>query len=69
MTYRCGTNGLQALGIPNGEPRYICDKCGAVQSFYRPNGMPYAWILDGKLPPGWRKIEGKDFCKKCMVKE
>lgn len=65
MTYRCGTNGLQALGIPNADPHYTCDKCGIVQNCYRPNSQPYQWVMNGKQPPGWQRVEGKDFCKKC----
>ena len=33
----------------------LCDQCG-VQVFTNP----------GELPTGWKKIEGRDYCSRCV---
>jgi len=67
MTYTCGTLGLQRLGIADSGPRYTCDSCGAFQDCYKDDGLPYVWLINGKLPPGWTREVEKDFCKKCRL--
>lgn len=76
MSYRCGTFGLEKIGIASGEPRLICDGCGVESLIVPPqrmNRMPPVWFLDGKAKPGWtmekdgdRRI---DYCGECKPKK
>ena len=60
MGERPGSSGLGRIGIPDGEPRVICDDCGTTQGARRRDGRPYAWLLDGKAPPGWAMVRRED---------
>jgi len=78
MTYRAGTNGLGAIGIPDGDPRIVCDGCGDTYAIARRGaaGAPPAWFLDGKAPPKWRTARlgadantvRRDYCPACKRK-
>jgi hypothetical protein len=70
MPYRCGVGeGFRRLGIQPREPAFYCDVCQrsiSVTPASRP-GRPYAWLLDGKLPPKWKKTERGDECTVCLA--
>jgi hypothetical protein len=66
VTYRCGI----AFGPIARDPDVTCDECGAVVSGIRANGMPAAWLRNGKAPPGWKLVRDKDgvrsdYCARC----
>lgn len=71
MSYRAGTNGLQAIGIPNGEPRIICDGCGLERSVTLKSGIPASWFLDNRAAPKWKLVRTEepfrreDYCPRC----
>lgn len=74
MTYRGGTGGLGKLGIPDSEPRLICNGCGVERPVATRAGTPPAWLLDRKAAPGWKliriehedgRIERLDWCPAC----
>ena len=71
MSYRAGTRGLGFIGIPDGDPRVICDGCGKAVSVVKPGAGPYAWLINRRKVPGWFKLiprgEGRvDYCtEKC----
>lgn len=72
MSYRAGTRGLAALGIPDSEPRVICDGCGVVLHARTRSGGPPAWLLNGTAPKGWaggRNEDGTrwDRCPRCKA--
>lgn len=70
MTYYCGTAGLTRLGIANDGPRIVCDECGIVYRL-RTDRPPPAWFMDGKAPPGWKRMEKPkrhDRCANCRKK-
>lgn len=75
MTYRCAIFGLEHIGIPSHPvPSIYCDGCGLQRTCLKPSGVPYAWLLNGKAPPGWRceSSEGgtrKDWCPRCKADE
>jgi hypothetical protein len=66
MSYRAG----MSFGPTQTEPRIICDGCGAERVI---RGLPPAWFLDRKAPPGWRALrmaDGSrrwDLCKACWA--
>jgi hypothetical protein len=67
MTYYAGTHGLAALGIPNDDPRIVCDECAMVYRL-RTDRAPPSWFLDRKAPPGWKRSRGLprlDWCPRC----
>lgn len=74
MTYYAGTYGLGPIGIPNDEPRIVCDGCGLVRYVMsaRDKAFPI-WFLNGKQPPRWSRVnEGtivdpavRHYCKDC----
>ena len=67
MGYRCGIGpGLARLGLTPAEPGYYCDVCGRRIDVTKRNGMPYGWLLDGKLPPKWKKTDKGDTCPVCL---
>lgn len=66
MTYHAG------MHVPGWaqEPHIHCDGCNLVRSVTRANGMPYAWLMNGKAAPGWRMERDsagirRDYCPKC----
>lgn len=67
MTYIAGTRGLADFGVPNDQPRVVCDKCGAV--FYLVYSRTALPALVESAPDGWKRdiTEGKrsDFCPSC----
>jgi hypothetical protein len=72
MSYRCGLDiGMaKLLGMDAGQPRLICDGCGAVRPVTKTNGMPYRWLLDNRKAPGWRMVKRvdqprRDYCQSC----
>ncbi len=72
MSYRCGIGpGLAALGMEPGEPRVTCDGCGLRTGVTKASGMPYAWFLNRKGPPGWKSTRtadgatSHDLCPRC----
>lgn len=71
MTYRAGTRGLSMLGIPDDEPRVICDGDGCRRVLrVNTSHIPPRWLLDGKAPPRWRLARDengnrRDFCPRC----
>lgn len=71
MSYRPGMDVRTAhvLGMEAGDPRIICDGCGLVNRVSRPHGVPFAWFMNGKAPPGWRLLRNgdvrRDFCPRC----
>jgi hypothetical protein len=73
MTYFAGTHGLETLGIASGDPRIECDGCGVTR---RITGLPPAWFLANKAPPGWRLdrsessdgVTRSDYCGTCKKK-
>lgn len=76
MSYHCGVgHGMQALGYSPREPHIQCDGCLKVYVIKArgAGGAAPAWFIDGKAPPGWRKVnEGttvepvrRDYCKDC----
>ncbi len=71
MTYRAGSYGCAAIGIPNADPHVICDSCHLVH-YAKPtrHGMP-AWLRNNKPPSGWAKganVDGTrwDKCPECL---
>ena len=73
MSYRCATRGLTLFGLPDGEPRLVCDGCGATRTAIKRSGMPYAWLLDNKRAPGWAfektsEYTRRDWCAECDIK-
>lgn len=72
MSYRAGTQGMDAIGIPSGEPRLICDDCGEKRPVTNAHGRPFAWLLDRRAAPGWSmKTIGDnraDWCNPCTKK-
>jgi hypothetical protein len=71
MTYRCGTYGMDHIGIPTGDPKLVCDGCGCMRSVTKRSGMPYAWFLNRKKAPGWKMDSSgdmrKDYCPDCEI--
>jgi hypothetical protein len=75
MSYRCGIGEALArqLGMEAGDPRLVCDGCGATRSVYRGKGWyePAKWFLDGRHAPGWTggragdEHRRLDFCAEC----
>lgn len=81
MTYRCGLSpGLAAaMGAARSDPHVVCDGCGLVCGATRPDGRPYAWLLDGRAPRGWAMVDAdgretrrrrdgeprRDLCPRC----
>jgi hypothetical protein len=62
VTYFAGTHGR--------DPRIECDGCGVAR---RITGLPPAWFLANKAPPGWRLdrsesddgVTRSDYCGSC----
>lgn len=54
MSLRSGSHGLAHLGIPDDDPRLICDWCGMALYARAGAGGPPRWLLSGKPPKGWR---------------
>lgn len=71
MPYRAGIgHGMEALGFTPGPPAFYCDVCSrsvSVTPASRPYGPPFAWLLNGKLPPKWKKTERGDECPVCLA--
>lgn len=70
MSYRAGTRGMAALGIPDADARVTCDDCGEVLPVGPFRRGPPLWLLDGRAPPKWRggrRPDGTrwDRCPRC----
>lgn len=75
MTYRAGMGpGMEKLGFVPGPPVVICDACGLIISVENSHGFPLKWFMDGKPPPGWKRIPkelsldgspSKHYCGRC----
>lgn len=74
MTYRAAIHGLAHLGVPDHPtPSIYCDGCNMQLSAMKPNGQPYAWLLNNKAPKGWtlerteEPFTRRDLCPKCRA--
>jgi hypothetical protein len=71
MSYRCGTNGLQPMGIADGQPRIICDGCGLEESVITQAGFPKRWFEENRPAPKWKLVRTEDpfsrvdLCPRC----
>ena len=74
MTYRMGigTRMARAFGLEAGPPYVRCDACAFVRSDTRADGLPCAWLMRGKAPPGWLRMgeaeSRQDFCPTCRAR-
>lgn len=69
MTHRMSVGAMlvRILGI-EGLPRVQCDGCAFVRVGVRQDGLPCAWLMRGKAPPGWLRVGKADFCPVCRVR-
>lgn len=72
MSYRAATQGLARIGIADDTAHVTCDGCAVRVECLGVRGMPKAWALNGKAPPGWkliRKQDGSrlDYCPACKL--
>jgi hypothetical protein len=71
MTYLAGLAGFG--GGTDRSPHVICDGCGLKAQLLKPGGMPYAWALNKKPPPGWamerteEPYSRTDYCRDCRA--
>lgn len=70
MSYRCGI-GPGIPGMEPGPPFIRCDKCG-IRLVVEYRMGPPVWLLDGKVPRGWKMVRGEDdirwdYCPKCKT--
>lgn len=68
MTYYCGIG--PCLGEARRDPHIECNGCGAVKLVAK-HGLPPAWFMAGKAPPGWKVIRRGDtrvdYCPTCKT--
>jgi hypothetical protein len=72
MSYRAATYGLARIGIPDDTAHVTCDGCGARVEALARRGMPKAWVLKGRAPPGWKLVKQRDetrldYCPACKL--